>query len=175
MRIARCGRQAVMAVLGMFMFLLAVLPGTRAQILPVSLTKAPVADSRIPTGIVLVPLPLSPKRSEPRKPVKDARPRLFLLMGAGVYTAAGLDMQKSQSMTPHFHEDDPFARPFLRLPAPAYYASGALLATGVNWLGWKMSRSERWHKIWWLPPSDVHGGKPVRLRLHARATSTALI
>ena len=78
-------------------------------------------------------------------------PRSYFVLSAGVYAAAGLDMQQSESMMPHFDERDPLARPFLRLPAPAYYASAALFATGVNWLGWKMARSERWHKIWWLP------------------------
>jgi hypothetical protein len=70
---------------------------------------------------------------------------------AGVYTAAGLDMQRSESMLPNFDERDPFARPFLRLPAPAYYASAALFATGINFLGWRMARPERWHKIWLVP------------------------
>jgi hypothetical protein len=133
----------------MFLLLVAALPAAHAQILPVSFTKDIVPDSKIPSGIVLVPLPLP--RSEPRKPVKDARPRLYLLIAAGVYTAASLDMQQSESMMPHFHENDPFARPLLRLPAPAYYASAALFATGINWLGWKMAQSDRWHKIWWIP------------------------
>lgn len=37
------------------------------------------------------------------------------------------------------------------LPKPLYYASGAAFATSVNWLGLKMERSPRWHKICWLP------------------------
>jgi hypothetical protein len=42
------------------------------------------------------------------------------------------------------------AKPLAGLPTPAYCAAGALFATGVNWLGWKMARSPRWHKIWWF-------------------------
>jgi len=129
------------------MLLAVLLPAARAQIVPVSLTKTTVADSRIPSGTVLAPLP----RSEPRRAIKTALPKSFFVLSAGVYTAAGLDMQLSESMLPHFDEKDPLARPFLRLPAPAYYASAALFATGINFLGWKMARSERWHKIWWLP------------------------
>jgi hypothetical protein len=131
----------------MVMFLAALQPAAHAQIVPVSLTKTTVADSRIPSGTVLAPLP----RSEPRRAVQTAPPKSFWVLTAGVYTAAGLDMQRSESMLPHFDEKDPLVRPFLRLPAPAYYASAALFATGVNFLGWKMGRSERWHKIWWLP------------------------
>lgn len=122
----------------------------RAQTVPLSLVSETVADSRIPSKVAIAPLAPLP-RTEPRKAVKDALPRSYFVLSAGVYAAAGLDMQQSESMMPHFDERDPLARPFLRLPGPAYYASAALFATGVNWLGWKMARSERWHKIWWLP------------------------
>jgi hypothetical protein len=68
-----------------------------------------------------------------------------------VYAAVWLDMTETQSSMPNFKEADPLARPFLLLPKPLYYASGTMLGTGVNWLGLKMQRSERWRKIWWLP------------------------
>lgn len=129
---------------------LTALPPARAQIVPVSLTK-PAADSKIPSGIVLAPLFHNGSRDEVRKAVRESPKRLFLAMSLGVYVAAGLDAERSESSLPKFDEQDPLARPLLRLPAPAYYASAALFATGINWLGWKMARSERWHKIWWLP------------------------
>jgi hypothetical protein len=147
MKITRSAGWAGIKVLGMFMFLAALLPAARAQIVPVSLTNTIAVDSRIPSGTVLAPLP----RSEPRRAVKTALPKSFFVLSAGVYIAAVLDMQQSEAMLPHFDEKDPAVRPFLRLPAPAYYASAALFATGMNFLGWKMARSERWHKIWWLP------------------------
>jgi hypothetical protein len=147
MQITRCGRQAGIAVLGMLMFLVAALPAARAQIVPVSLVHDATGDSKIPSGAVLAPLP----HSELRRALKPALPKSFFLLTAGVYTAAGLDMQRSESMLPNFDERDPVVRPFLRLPAPAYDASAALFATGMNFLGWKMARSERWHKIWWVP------------------------
>jgi len=90
-------------------------------------------------------------RWNPRKLFLGARVTLFSGLAAGVYTAAGLDMTTTQSSMPHFHEADPLARPLLLLPPPLYYASGTLLVTSVNWLGLKMQRSSRWHKIWWLP------------------------
>jgi hypothetical protein len=138
----------------MFVFLVALLPAARAQIVPVSLTKTTAADSRIPSGVVLAPLP----HSELRRAVKPALPKSYWVLTAGVYTAAGLDMQRSESMLPNFDERDPIVRPFLRLPAPAYYASAALFATGINFLGWKMARSERWHKIWWVPQVATMAG-----------------
>jgi hypothetical protein len=92
----------------------------------------------------------SPRR-EPRKPLINARFSPYLILSAGVYSAAWLDMTETQSSMPNFTEADPLARPFLLLPKPLYYASGTMLGTAVNWLGWKMQRSERWHRIWWLP------------------------
>lgn len=90
-------------------------------------------------------------RLEPRKPIMRPRISPYFILSAGVYTAGWLDMTETQSSMPNFKEDDPLARPFLLLPKPLYYASGTMLGTGVNWLGLKMQRSERWHKIWWLP------------------------
>jgi hypothetical protein len=82
-------------------------------------------------------------------------------------------MQQSESLLPHFKQKDPVVRPFLRLPAPAYYASAAMFATGVNFLRWKMARSGRWHKIWWLPqvtsiagiPRDMDTRERIRRRI----------
>jgi hypothetical protein len=41
-----------------------------------------------------------------------------------------------------WYETDPFARPFAKLPAPAYYATGLAMATGLNWLSWKWAIRE---------------------------------
>jgi hypothetical protein len=63
--------------------------------------------------------------------------------------AAVADMHQTlqQRNIPRWHEADPLARPLVRLPAPAYYASGLVMATGLNWLSWKMAHSRRWHKL----------------------------
>jgi hypothetical protein len=88
-----------------------------------------------------------------------ARINPFSVLTAGVYAASWLDMTETQSLMPHFKEDDPLARPLLLLPKPLYYASGTLFATDVNWLGLRMERSPRWHKIWWLPQAlSIAGG-----------------
>jgi hypothetical protein len=105
---------------------------------------------------------------EDPKPVKkevrlQVPKRLWLSLSALTYTAAALDMHATADAVqlkkkyPAFYlgnpEADPIARPFVKLPAPAYYACGFALATGVNWLGYRMSRSRRWRKVWWLPQS----------------------
>ena len=89
--------------------------------------------------------------------------RLWLFLSAATYTAAALDMHATADAVqlkkkyPAFYlgypEADPIARPFVKLPAPAYYACGFALATGVNWLGYRMSRARKWRKAWWLPQS----------------------
>lgn len=165
MKIPRCFSQSVKlangtrgAALAATAFLsiaaFAAAPGACAQLVPVNLTHEALPDSKIPTRPALLPLP----RIEPRKPVKDEHKRLFFVLSAGVYTAAGLDMEQTVALRPHFREYDPLARPLVGLPAPAYYAAGALFATGVNWLGWKMARSPRWHKIWWVPQATSIAG-----------------
>jgi hypothetical protein len=143
-----------MAVLGILMFLFAALPAAHAQIVSVNFVHETAGDSKILSGVVLAPLP----HSELRRAVKPAPPKSFFVLSAGVSTAAGVGMQRSESMLPRFNERDPIARPFLRLPAPAYYASAALFATGINFLGWKTARSERWHKIWRLPQVSSMAG-----------------
>jgi hypothetical protein len=77
----------------------------------------------------------------------------FLLLSAGVYGAATADMYQTMQVR-HFywwHETDPFARPLVHLPTPAYYATGLALATGLNWFSWKMAHSRRFHKLAPIP------------------------
>jgi hypothetical protein len=101
-------------------------------------------------GTTIQPIkPLPPLKM--RKPLEDRSAGRFFLLSLGVYAAATMDMQESASLRPRFHEDDPLAKPFVKLPLPAYYATGIIFATGVNWLGWRMAHSERWHSVWWLP------------------------
>ena len=106
-----------------------------------------------------------------QKLTEDAPPKtalklpkgMWLSLSAATYTAAAFDMHATADALewfnkhPHYYagptETDPLARPLVRLPRPAYYACGFALATGVNWLGYRMSRSRRWRKVWWLPQS----------------------
>lgn len=103
----------------------------------------------------IVALPEAPAVSHSADSSPEAAPRFdrtsFLFLSASVYSAAFLDMYQTESLGSRVHEYDPLARPFVHLPAPAYYATGAALATGVNWLGWKLAHSRRWHHVWWAP------------------------
>jgi len=112
-------------------------------------------DSNFSPGIRIPITTIQPIKPLPTWKMKrqweDRSVRRFILLSTGVYSAAAMDMQESASLRPHFHEDDPLAKPFAKLPLPAYYAHGFAFATGVNWLGWRMARSEKWHKVWWLP------------------------
>jgi hypothetical protein len=103
------------------------------------------------------------------KPVSRASRTSFFILSGLVYSAAAMDMHETRDLTDacqkvplyckgSFQEADPFSRPFVHLPAPAYYATGFALATGVNWLGWKMAKSRRWHKVSWLPQVISIGG-----------------
>jgi len=86
------------------------------------------------------------------KPVRFHKIEFIALSGA-VYSAATLDMHQTMHNRHYswWTETDPLARPFVKLPPPAYYATGLALATGVNWLGWKMGHSRRWHKLAAIP------------------------
>jgi len=81
-----------------------------------------------------------------------ANPKAFIALSAGVYAMAMMDQQQTLS-DPYWriNERDPLVKPFVHVPTPLFVAGSVALATGVNWLGWRMGRSRRWHKIWWLP------------------------
>jgi len=114
---------------------------------------------RVPTTTIQLIKPLPPLKV--KRPWEDRSDRRFILLSTGVYAAAAIDMQESASLRPHFHEDDPLAKPFAKLPLPAYYADGMAFATVINWLAWRMARSERWHRVWWLPQACSITGKLI--------------
>jgi hypothetical protein len=71
-----------------------------------------------------------------------------VLLSTAVYGAALADMHQTpqQRNYPRWRESDPLAKPFVRLPTPAYHA-GLAMATGLSWLSWRMARSRRWCKL----------------------------
>jgi hypothetical protein len=91
-------------------------------------------------------------QSRLKSPVRFSKAR-FVLLSASVYGAALADMHQTMEVRnlPWWYETDPLARPFGHLPTPAYYATGLAMATGINWLSWKMAHSRRWHKLSPLP------------------------
>jgi hypothetical protein len=104
---------------------------------------------RVPTATIQLIKPLPPQKL--KRSWEDRSARRFFLLNTDVYAPPAMDMRESASLRPHFHEDDPLAKPFAKLPMPAYYANVFAIATGVNWLGWRMAHSEKRHKAWWFP------------------------
>jgi hypothetical protein len=84
----------------------------------------------------------------------------FLMLSAAVYGAGFADMHQTLKERKYdwWREGDPLAKPFVRLPAPAYYATGLALATGLNWVSWEMGPSRRWHKLAAIPQLLAIGG-----------------
>jgi len=131
----------------------------RAALVDSPLPKAAVPPSASSVGAI--------ENSEPKKKSELApTTKLWIALSLAVYTAAALDMHTTQDTAnrvrrvhqqyPFFQlnysfESNPIARPFLKLPPPAYYACGIAFATGINWVGFRMSRSKRFRKVWWLP------------------------
>ena len=101
-----------------------------------------------------------PAKNSARWPIPQ---KSWLIMSTLAYTATALDMHATADAVerkrkyPLYYagspERNPLARPFVTLPRPAYYACGFALTTGINWLGYRMSKSRRWQKVWWLPQS----------------------
>ena len=95
------------------------------------------------------------KSSNDAKPLPPVRfhKMQFLILSAGVYGASFADMHETlkQRKYPDPLRTTTLARPLVKLPAPAYYASGFALATGLNWISWKMGHSRKWHKLAAIP------------------------
>lgn len=87
-----------------------------------------------------------------KSPIRFNRKR-FIFLSAAVYGASLADMHQTMRMRKYswWYEKDSLARPIAKLPAPAYYATGLALTTGINWLSWKMGHSKRWHKVAVIP------------------------
>jgi hypothetical protein len=102
-----------------------------------------------------------------RAPIKPGRAVLsraskkrFLLLSAAVYGAALAEHASDLGVRKNswWYETDPLAKPFVRLPTPAYYVTGLAMATGLNWLSWKMAHSGRWHRLAPIPQLLSIGG-----------------
>jgi len=101
----------------------------------------------------------NPYQSTPNSSAHFSKAR-FVFLSAAVYGAGLADMHQTLKVRNYsgWYETDPLAKPFVRLPAPAYYATGLAMATGVNWLSWKMAHSRRWRKLSPIPQILTIGG-----------------
>ena len=78
--------------------------------------------------------------------------KAFIPLSAAVYTMGLLDQTATVGHRYwRINEEDPLIKPLTQVPAPVFVAGGGALETGVNWLAWRMGRSRRWHRVWWLP------------------------
>jgi hypothetical protein len=83
---------------------------------------------------------------------RHARWKAFIPLSAAVFTMGLLDQTATVGHGQwRGNEQDPLVKPFTNLPTPLFLAGGVAFEGGVNWLAWKMGRSRRWRKIWWLP------------------------
>jgi hypothetical protein len=112
--------------------------------------KAKAAESKTES-----PEPNAIRKSADAKTLSAARfhKTQFLILGAAVYGASLADMHQTLAERKYswWYERDPLAKPFVRLPAPAYYAAGLAMATGLNWISWKMGHSRKWHRLAPIP------------------------
>jgi hypothetical protein len=122
-------------------------PGARAALIIANEEKADIGT--------IASAPLRKKSRFYGNEIRAARSqkKQFLVLSAGVYAAGLADMHQTLFVRRYswWYEKDPLAKPMVRLPAPAYYATGLALATGLNWLSWKMGHSRKWHRFAPLP------------------------
>ena len=122
-------------------------PGARAALIVANEEKADIG--------IIAPDPLRKKSRFYGNAIRVARSqkKQFLALSAGVYAAGLADMHQTLFVRRYswWYEKDPLAKPMVRLPAPAYYATGLALATGLNWLSWKMGHSRKWHRFAPIP------------------------
>lgn len=94
----------------------------------------------------------------------------FLILSAAVYGASLADMHQTLKARKYswWYETDPLAKPFVKLPAPAYYAAGLAMATGLNWISWKMGHSRRWRRLAPIPQLIAIGGNTYGYKSNSR-------
>jgi hypothetical protein len=106
--------------------------------------------------------PIRIRANNDAKPLSAVRfhKKQFLILGAAVYGASFADMHQTLKERKHswWYETDPLAKPFVRLPGPAYYAAGFAMATGLNWISWRMGHSRKWHTLAAIPQLLAIGG-----------------
>jgi hypothetical protein len=92
-------------------------------------------------------------------------PKVLTALNAAVaFADAGYTASKEHRHD--FVESDPLAKPFVHhTPLALSITSGEVV--GLQWLAGRMRRSERWHRVWWLPQS-------VAITAHAYALGTSV-
>ena len=138
---------------------------SKAQTYSVESVSRPVAfapEVKTPELKAESPAPIVIKKSDDAKtlPVVRFHKTQFLILSAAVYGASLADMHQTVQERKYswWYETNPLARPLVRLPTPAYYATGLAMATGLNWISWKMGHSRKWHRLAAIPQLIAIGG-----------------
>jgi hypothetical protein len=112
--------------------------------------------------------PIRIRENNNAKPLSAARfhKKPFLILSAAVYGASLADMYRTMKERKYswWYERDPLARPFVKMPAPAYYATGLVMAAGLNWISWKMRHSRKWGKQAAIPQLLANAGNTYGYR-----------
>lgn len=109
-----------------------------------------------------------PSTPDPKVAAEQRAPFKRALLGAAHASAAFADTAYTQAhiYAPGAYERDPFARPIVRHAGLAYGVAAGEMA-GLWWLSGRMERSERWHRVWWVPQA-------VAIGLHAGALAQSI-
>jgi hypothetical protein len=69
----------------------------------------------------------------------------FLILWAAVYRASFADMHQTlkEQKCDRWYASDPLAKPFVRLPAPAYFATGFAMTAGLSRVSREMAHSQK--------------------------------
>jgi hypothetical protein len=98
-------------------------------------------------------------------PQPKIAPKVLTALNAAV-AFADVGYTASKAHRRDFVEYDPLAKPFVHhTPLSLGLAGGEVV--GLQWLAGRMRRSERWHRVWWLPQT-------VAITAHAYALGTSV-
>ena len=107
--------------------------------------------------------------------MKDALPRSYFVLSAGVYTAAGLDMQQSESLMPHFRRARPFGAALSAASGAGVLRFCSFVRDGGELAGVENGAVRALAQNLVAATGGFDGGKHGGIRIHAVASDAALI
>ena len=120
-----------------------------------------VAPQPLTPPLVSAPAPVPILRMPESRPISRNERIAWTSLTFSAHAAAAFDARTTRLLL-HRHggrELDPFLRPFAGSDA-GLFAATQVSASGANYLGWRMLRSQRrWvRKLWWLPQTVSFAG-----------------
>lgn len=81
--------------------------------------------------------------------------RAYVALAAAGVASAALDVRETISFRreygPAFRELDPLASRVVALPTPGYAIVSAMELAAMEFVGYRLSRSRRFRRVWWIP------------------------